>query len=179
MNLSSDPLLSCFVPVIDAETELLILGSLPGEASLKRGQYYGHPRNQFWRLTGDILGCNLVDLPYEARLMTLLKHHIGLWDVIATAKRQGSLDGAIREATPNPLVSLIERLPQLKLIAFNGQKAASLGQKTLQKANMAALPCSVLPSSSPAHAIAYERKKEVWLRAGAFVFDRGKQKGSI
>ena len=86
-----------FAPVVDAHTRLLILGSLPGDASLAAGQYYAHPRNGFWRLTGGVIGRDLVDLAYPQRLAALQAAGIGLWDVITTAHRTGSLDTAIRD----------------------------------------------------------------------------------
>ena len=85
-----------FAPVVDAGVRVLVLGSLPGEASLAQQRYYGHPLNQFWRLMSDVLGADLVGLAYEERLRTLLAHHIGLWDSIAEASRAGSLDSSIR-----------------------------------------------------------------------------------
>ncbi|HWW11544.1 MAG TPA: DNA-deoxyinosine glycosylase, partial [Brevundimonas sp.] len=69
-----------FDPVVDADTRLLILGSLPGDASLKVGQYYGHPQNAFWRLVGEVVGRDLVALPYPDRLKALRAAHVGLWD---------------------------------------------------------------------------------------------------
>ena len=91
-----------FPPVVDAGTRLLILGSLPGDASLKAAQYYAHPRNGFWPLIGGVVGEDLVALPYDQRLTRLLAHGVGLWDVIASAERAGSLDAAIRSPEPSP-----------------------------------------------------------------------------
>ena len=84
---ASDPLLASFPPVVAQDTHTLILGSLPGAASLALHQYYGHPRNAFWRLVGEVIGVDLYEMAYEARLATLLEHRIGLWDVIANARR--------------------------------------------------------------------------------------------
>ena len=85
-----------FAPVVDANTRILVLGSLPGEASLRAAQYYANPRNQFWRLMEPVVEGPLTDLPYEARLATLLSAGVGLWDVIRSANRAGSLDADIR-----------------------------------------------------------------------------------
>ncbi|TQL17893.1 G/U mismatch-specific uracil-DNA glycosylase [Zymomonas mobilis] len=165
-----DPMLRCFAPVTDAHTRLLILGSLPGGASLEKAQYYGHPRNQFWRLIGDIIGEDIEAAAYPERLATLLRKHIGLWDVIGTAKRQGSLDSNIRDVSPNPLGNLIDNLPHLKAIAFNGQKAGQLGIKELQKI-AADLPYIILPSSSPAHAVPYAVKRDAWITLQKFILE--------
>lgn len=116
-----------FDPVVDAQTRLLILGSLPGEASLAAGQYYAHPRNAFWRLMDGVTGRDISSLPYEDRLVALQDIGIGLWDVIASAERSGSLDSAIRSPDTADLRGLIARLPALHAVAFNGGKAARLG----------------------------------------------------
>ena len=85
-----------FPPVVDKNTRLLMLGSLPGEASLAAQRYYAHPRNLFWRLMGLVIGEALESLDYNARLATLLRHRVGLWDVVAEAAREGSLDAPTR-----------------------------------------------------------------------------------
>lgn len=148
-----------FPPVIDAETRVLILGSLPGEASLAAGQYYGHPRNAFWRLMEGVIGAPLVSLAYAGRLATLLDHGVGLWDVIGEAQRKGSLDSAIRAPAANDLLALIDGLPALKLVAFNGGAAAKLGCRLIGD-RVATL---ALPSSSPAYAArSFEDKAVAW-----------------
>ncbi len=150
-----------FEPVVDANTRLLILGSLPGDASLRAAQYYGHPRNAFWRLIGGVIGRNLEGLSYEDRLAALKAAGIGLWDVIASAERPGSLDAAIRRPEAADLRGLIASLPQLRAVAFNGGTAARLGRAALVD-----LPAAVtlidLPSSSPAHARPFAEKAAAW-----------------
>ncbi len=149
-----------FAPVVDEGACLLILGSLPGDASLDAGQYYAHPRNAFWRLMEAVLGAPLAALPYEARLAALLARRVGLWDVIASAERKGSLDAAIRTPEAADLIALTHRLPDLRAIAFNGGTAARHGRRILEGATTAAL--IDLPSSSPAHARAFEEKLAHW-----------------
>lgn len=149
-----------FAPVVDEGARLLILGSLPGDASLDAGQYYAHPRNAFWRLMEAVLGAPLTALSYEARLAALLARHVGLWDVIASAERKGSLDAAIRTPEAADLIALTHRLPDLRAIAFNGGTAARHGRRILEGATTAAL--IDLPSSSPAHARAFEEKLAHW-----------------
>jgi len=153
-----------FEPVVDARTRLLILGSLPGDASLKAGQYYGHPQNGFWRLVGGVTGLDLVGLPYAARLEALKAAGVGLWDVIATAHRPGSLDGAIREAEAADLRGLIADLPDLKAVAFNGATAAKIGRRSLAGAQGVML--IDLPSSSPAHTRPLTEKAAAWAILG-------------
>lgn len=151
----------CFDPVVDANTRLLILGSLPGEKSLAHSQYYAHPQNKFWLLLGEVLGVELKSLPYDARLAILLAHGVGLWDVVAKAQRSGSLDSNIRERDDNDLVALISDLPQLETIAFNGGTAARLGLKVLGE-HASRYRIVSLPSSSPAYTLAYEAKLQQW-----------------
>jgi len=149
-----------FDPVVDAHTRLLILGSLPGDASLKAGQYYGHPRNGFWRLVGGVIGVELAALPYPDRLEGLKAAGVGLWDVIASADRPGSLDAAIRNAEAADLNRLVEGLPALRAVAFNGGTAARLGRRLLSaRAGIALID---LPSSSPAHTRPLAEKAAAW-----------------
>jgi hypoxanthine-DNA glycosylase len=106
---------------------VLVLGSLPGEASLAAGRYYAHPLNQFWRLIGGAIGQDIAALDYDARLAALLAAGVGLWDTIGSARRSGSLDGAIRDAEANPLAALVAGLPNLRCVAFNGATSARIG----------------------------------------------------
>ncbi|WP_295224350.1 DNA-deoxyinosine glycosylase [uncultured Brevundimonas sp.] len=149
-----------FAPVVDAETRLLILGSLPGDASLKAAQYYAHPRNAFWPLIGGVLGEDLAAQPYEQRLDRLTARGVGLWDVIASAERSGSLDAAIRSPEAADLRGLIGGLPRLRAVAFNGKLAAKLGRRII--GDVAGVRLIDLPSSSPAHAIPLAGKANIW-----------------
>jgi len=152
-----------FPPIVDERTRLLILGSLPGEVSLAHGQYYAHPLNQFWSLVGAVIGVDLRALAYPERLRTLIAHRIGLWDVVAEARREGSLDGNIRDHAPNDLAALVTTLPELRAIAFNGGVSARIGQRQLRA--LASPPALVpLPSSSPAFTRRFEEKRGEWLR---------------
>jgi hypoxanthine-DNA glycosylase len=152
---------ACFPPVVDDRTETLILGSLPGAASLAAARYYAHPQNQFWRLVGAVIGTDLTTLSYEDRLPALLAAGIGLWDVVADAERAGSLDAAIRDAEPNDLPALVRTLPRLRTIAFNGNTAARIGRAQLSDAG-AGYRLLALPSSSPAYTLPFATKLEAW-----------------
>jgi hypoxanthine-DNA glycosylase len=160
------PLKSSFPPVWREDARVLILGSLPGERSLAEARYYAHPMNQFWRLIGSVLG---VEMPtdYPARLQALRAARVALWDVVAQARRLGSLDGAIREHRPNDLVLLIEHLPQLRAIGFNGGAAARIGRRTL--AASAGHVLLDLPSSSPAFTRPIDQKLAAWLQLRRFL----------
>lgn len=151
---------AAFAPIVDANTRLLILGSLPGDASLAAAQYYAHPHNAFWRLIGEVVGCELASLPYPARLEALRSAGVGLWDVIASAERVGSLDVAIRSPQSADLAKLISSRPDLTAIAFNGATAARLGRRAL--AGVEGIALIDLPSSSPAHARPLAEKSAAW-----------------
>lgn len=158
---------AAFAPVVDDATRLLILGSLPGDASLKAAQYYAHPRNGFWPLVGGVLDEDLAALPYPTRLDRLKARGVGLWDVIASAERSGSLDAAIRSPEAADLRGLIDALPNLRAVAFNGGLAARLGRRILSDLGDVAM--IDLPSSSPAHAISLSAKAEVWNSLSEFI----------
>ncbi len=149
-------------PVIARQTRLLVLGSFPGVASLRAGQYYGHPRNHFWPLVGAIWGIDLQSLSYRQRLAQLRSRGLGLWDVYASCRRQGSLDQAIEEAEFNDLASLRRRAPGLRLVAHNGGESA----RAMKQVQALGLPVLRLPSSSPANASwSFERKLAAWQAA--------------
>ena len=142
------------------DTRILILGSLPGEASLAAGRYYAHPQNQFWRLIGGVIGQDIALLDYEARLAALNLAGVGLWDTVASARREGSLDGALREVEGNPLGDLVASLAAPRAIGFNGATAAKIGRKALGETTLTLID---LPSSSPAHArVTFAAKAERW-----------------
>ena len=159
-----------FSPTVDAETRLLVLGSLPGERSLAVQQYYAHPTNSFWWLIGEVLREDgLPILPYAERLERLKARHIGLWDVIAAGRREGSLDAAIRDAVHRDLASFAERLPQLQAIAFNGKAASSRGRKQLTGA-IDRWTLIDLPSSSAAYAsMPRSEKLVIWQQVGKYL----------
>jgi hypoxanthine-DNA glycosylase len=149
-------------PVIGARSRLVVLGSFPGVASLQAQQYYGHPRNQFWPLVGALWQVDLEPLAYAERLAWLLDHGLGLWDVYATCRRQGSLDTAIRDAEFNDLAGLRLRAPALAAVAHNGGESA----RALRFTSALGLPVFKLPSSSPANASwSFERKLAAWRTA--------------
>jgi hypoxanthine-DNA glycosylase len=151
-----------FPPVVNEHSRVLVLGSLPGEASLAQSQYYAHPQNRFWHLIGDVIGVGLPGMAYEARLQALLDHRVGLWDVIAKAKREGSLDSRIRDHATNDLAALVAGLPNLVAVAFNGGTAAKIGMNALAESRLS-LDLVKLPSSSPAYAaVPYAEKLRAW-----------------
>jgi hypoxanthine-DNA glycosylase len=150
-----------FPPVVDPRVRLLVLGSLPGEASLAARRYYAHPQNQFWLLLSPAAGRDLTSLDYDARLAALLAAHIGLWDVVASATRPGSTDAAIRDVEEHDVAALAATLPDLRAIAFNGGTALKHGRKQLGNA-AERYAIVALPSSSPLHTVGLAAKLPAW-----------------
>jgi len=155
-------------PIVRSDAQLLVLGSLPGDASLADGRYYAHPTNQFWRLLGAAIGEELHPLPYEERLDRLRERRIALWDVIASASRSGSLDQAIRDAEHNRIDQLLRDLSNVAAIAFNGSTAASAGRRLIGEPR-AGLVLIDLPSSSAANTRPFAEKSKAWAAIGQFV----------
>ncbi|SHO48933.1 DNA-deoxyinosine glycosylase [Desulfopila aestuarii] len=159
--------LQSFPPVVDQQTRILILGSMPGRVSLSETQYYAHPRNGFWHIMGQIIGASF-ELDYERRLQILLANRIGLWDVIASCTRASSLDTDIDDSSiiSNDFRSLLTYYPSIEQIFFNGTKA----EQTFKRYVIPSLDTLLdhirvkrLISTSPANArYSLEEKIDVW-----------------
>lgn len=148
-------------PVARRDARLFVLGSLPGDASLAARRYYAHPTNQFWRLLGAALEEDLQPLTYDERLERLAARRVGLWDVIASAARPGSLDQAIRSAAHNMIERLLHDFPDLQAIAFNGATAATAGRRLIGQ-SAGAVRLIDLPSSSAANTRPFGEKANAW-----------------
>ena len=155
-------------PIARPDARLFLLGSLPGNASLAAQRYYAHPTNQFWRLLGAAIGAELEALEYPGRLECLAERRIGLWDVIASASRQGSLDQAIRAAEHNQIDHLLRDFPDLRAIAFNGSTAARVGRSLITEPPPG-LVLIDLPSSSAANTRPFAEKSAAWAALREFV----------
>jgi hypoxanthine-DNA glycosylase len=147
---------------------LFILGSLPGDASLAAQRYYAHRTNQFWRLLGRAIGEELQQIGYCQRLARLAARRIGLWDVIASASRRGSLDQAIRAAQLNRIEHLLHDFTDLRAIAFNGSTAAAVGRRLIGEGPRG-IELIDLPSSSAANTTPLQAKAERWSVLSQFV----------
>jgi TDG/mug DNA glycosylase family protein len=154
-------------PIAREDARLFILGSLPGDASLAAQRYYAHPTNQFWKLLGLAIGEELNALGYAGRLARLAERRIGLWDVVAFAERQGSLDQSIRNAGHNPIDRLLTDFPLVRAIGFNGGTAARRGRAMIGDPHGVTL--IDLPSSSAAYTRALADKAAAWARLAEFV----------
>lgn len=151
-----------FPPVTGKNPEILILGSMPGQESLRQQQYYAYNRNSFWKIMGEIFDFN-PELPYEQRLEALKKNKVALWDTAMTCTRRSSADSEIRNTVPNDIPSLLKKNPGIKKILFNGKTAYNLFVKNFDTSVYAGLVLEIMPSTSPANAILnFERKLAVW-----------------
>ena len=149
-----------FLPIIDKETKILILGSLPGKKSLELREYYGHPRNRLWKILAHLTG-NEIPQNYNRKKEFLFKNNIGLWDVAHSAYREGSLDSNIKKENPNDIEDLLESYETIKVIGFNGKKSEKMFFKYFtEKLGIKYVP---LPSTSPANmAINFEEMCSRW-----------------
>lgn len=155
----------CFAPVEDADATVLILGSMPGKASLYMGQYYAHPRNRFWRIMGEITGASPA-LSYSKRIRILRTAGIALWDVLASCVRVTSMDSDIEpdSIVPNDFVSFFSNHPNIRQVYFNGAKAEACYRKyVLPDVQEHFLTYQRLPSTSPANAsMPYKQSLTAW-----------------
>jgi double-stranded uracil-DNA glycosylase len=160
---TESPLLQGLPALCDAGCRVLVLGSMPGAASLAAARYYAHPRNRFWPLMARLLGFDAA-LDYPQRVAALQAGGVGVWDVIAQCVRPGSLDAAIdpRSVVPNDIAALARRLPQLRAVACNGAAAAQAWRRHVA-ADIPGLAVLALPSTSPANAaFSLDRLQAAW-----------------
>jgi len=148
-------------PVFGDFPRVLVLGSFPGPKSLGTGQYYGNPRNQFWKIIACLLGIP-ESLPYDQRTKELRCAGIALWDVIQSCERDGAMDNRIRNARVNDIAAVLEQYPSIQMIGING----GTGGKYFFGAwpgGFPGVPAVVLPSTSPANArMTLEEKVGAW-----------------
>lgn len=134
--------------VADSESEILILGTLPGKVSLETQQYYANPTNQFWKIVSAVFN-EIIPTSYEEKLAVLKRNHIALWDVLKAANRDGSLDSDITNPVANDILGLITKHPKLRVIGFNGGKAETYFRTYIGLHNLPRTIHTVsLPSSS-------------------------------
>lgn len=168
-----------FGPVAGPDARVLILGSLPGAESLRRHEYYAHPRNAFWPIVGQLFGA-APDLSYQLRLRRLILNRIALWDVCASAERMGSSDSALALVAANDFGAFFAEHPGIQLICFNGSKAGELYRRRVLPylpQRPARIPRVVLPSTSPARAaMTLEEKLKTWQKELANVAQPGSMK---
>lgn len=159
---------SSFAPIENESARVLILGSMPGIASLTAGQYYAHPQNAFWKIMQEIFGIP-ADADYIMRVEALKRSNIALWDVLESCIRPGSMDAAIDmdSAKVNDIKALLQRHPDIGCICFNGGIAEKIFKKrVLPSLGNYSIKYIRLPSTSPAHAsMSFENKVMAWRAA--------------
>lgn len=154
-------MLTSFPPVINQHTRVLIIGSMPGAASLQAKQYYAYKHNQFWKLISNLFYNGKPFNSYNQKLQLLLKHKVGLWDTLRACEREGSSDSRIHQALANDFPSLLNNYPNVHTLLFNGQTAHKYFVKFF--AHLPHITYQVLPSTSPANAaVSYQEKYIRW-----------------
>ena len=159
-RLPAAPLKRSFPPFADEGSRVLVLGTLPGEESLRRVEYYAHPRNLFWPILFAVFG-GAPTSDYQQRVAFLAAHRVALWDVCAAGEREASADSSIRREEPNAIHALLDRYPEIRGVAFNGSGAERLYDRHFRRRGR--LLYLSLPSTSPAHArLGFEAKLARW-----------------
>lgn len=149
-----------FPPFVNKETKILILGTMPGIASLEKQQYYAHPRNHFWKILFALFDKKAVSEIYEERIQLLIANKIGIWDVLENCERKGSLDIHIKNQQPNDFEKLLKLHPAIKTIVFNGKESHRYFCKSFGQ--IKGITYYVMPSTSPANTISFENKLKSW-----------------
>ncbi|GGL61126.1 DNA-deoxyinosine glycosylase [Sporolactobacillus putidus] len=169
--MSTEQTIFSLAPIIEPDSMVLILGSIPGQISLMKQQYYANPRNHFWTILSTLFGEKKKN-DYVDKLAFLRRHKIALWDSIHQCIRKGSLDSAIRGEEPNDIKSLLKAHPDIKLIAFNGGKSYSVFKKYIGFSSIQGIDYTRLPSSSPVpgrYTKSFEEKVEIWKVIGDYL----------
>jgi hypoxanthine-DNA glycosylase len=166
-------------PIIDKNSRVLVLGTLPGDVSLRCVQYYANPKSQFWTILSAVYR-EVLAVDYSSKLLFLRKKRIALWDVLQRADREGSLDRDIANGEPNDFSRLLGQYPSVKAIAFNGTKArrlfllhveSRLGSEMLETLRLVSLPST---SATPGrHVLPLDEKIEKWKVIASLYFPVG------
>lgn len=144
----TNPLITSLEPIVNHQSKVLILGSIPGVESLRKQQYYGNPRNHFWRIMYMLFQQTKLQ-DYDEKMTFIQNNHIALWDVIYSCLREGSLDSNIKGEQPNDILGLLERYPNIQFFGFNGGKAYDVFKKKIGFDRLDNIQYRKLPSTSP------------------------------
>ena len=158
--------ISSFPPVISKDSNILILGSVPGIKSLEMQEYYAHPQNTFWSILFELFNEDYTT-DYAEKIKLLKKNKIAVWDVIDSCERKGSLDTKIKNENHHNVLQLLDDFPSIKIIFCNGQKSFKTLRKILPDDSK--IPLFVLPSTSPAYTIPYQQKLKDWSALKSFL----------
>nr|WP_315171910.1 DNA-deoxyinosine glycosylase [uncultured Flavobacterium sp.] len=152
--------IASFDQIVDHNTRILILGSIPGVKSLEKIEYYGNQQNQFWKIIFSLLKQESVSDCYKNKVNILLQNRIGLWDVVRNCERKGSLDVAIKNQEINDFDSFFNEHPQITTLLFNGKIAYQFFYK--RYGQIKGITYYVMPSTSPANTMTFEKKLNEW-----------------
>lgn len=165
-------MLQSFEPIVDEKCKILILGTMPGEESLRKQQYYAYSRNQFWKIIFELLSEEFTE-DYIQKKEILLKHHIALWDVLKNCDRETSSDTKIKNPIPNAFRQLLQHYPNIKHICFNGAKAEELFIRlVLTDIKADEINFYSMPSTSPANTQKYEDKLSKWVKITELIYKK-------
>ena len=164
-------MLTSFQPIIDEQSRILILGSMPGVESLRLQQYYANPRNQFWKILYELFDAQASQV-YEEKVSFIKSKKIAVWDVIENCYREGSLDSKIREEKVNDFSALFKANPDINTVMFNGGKAYETYKKWIGFGMSLNITFQKLTSSSPANTKRYEEKLREWSVIGDILKDQ-------
>lgn len=153
-------MINSFPAFIDSNTKILILGTMPGIASLTKQEYYGNPRNHFWRIMYTLFDTLPVSDSFEEKIQLLQKNKIGLWDVLENCERKGSLDIHIKNHKENDFKMLFKQYPTIHTIVFNGKESHKYFIKKFGQ--IEGITYYVMPSTSPANTMSFENKLKIW-----------------
>lgn len=153
-------MINSFPAFIDSNTKILILGTMPGIASLTKQEYYGNPRNHFWRIMYTLFDTLPVSDSFEEKIQLLQKNKIGLWDVLENCERKGSLDIHIKNHKENDFEMLFKQYPEIHTIVFNGKESHKYFIKKFGQ--IEGITYYVMPSTSPANTMFFENKLKIW-----------------
>lgn len=153
-------MIASFAPIVNTNTEILILGTMPGIASLEKQEYYAHPRNHFWKILYTLFGTTPIPENFGEKIKFLQSNKIGLWDVLENCERKGSLDIHIKNHTENDFETLFKEYPAINKIIFNGKESHRYFHKRFGQKE--GITYYVMPSTSPANTMSFENKLKNW-----------------
>jgi hypoxanthine-DNA glycosylase len=154
-------MISCFSPIVDKDTTRMVVGTMPSVDSLRFSEYYGNPRNQFWKILFSVFEGGRTPTDYDDKVATAKSHGVGLWDILASCKREGSLDSNIKDESLNDFPTLLKDHPNIKMLIFNGQNSYKYFLKAYGQ--LSGIEYRVMPSTSPANAMKnFDAKLKEW-----------------
>jgi hypoxanthine-DNA glycosylase len=149
-----------FTPIVNQETEILILGTMPGKTSLELQEYYAYKHNHFWRIIFTLFDVMPVAANFDDKIALLQINKIGLWDVLQHCERSGSLDNQIKNQKENDFETLLKDYPSIKKIVFNGKESQRYFVKKFKQ--IKGITYYEMPSTSPANTMPFDKKLKLW-----------------